>query len=203
MSIQFYYTPQSSAGRVHASLQALGVPYDEILVDLRAGDQKQPEFLAKNPNGKVPLLVIDGTPVFESVAIQIALGERYGVEKGLWPALHSPEHLTAITWLVWAQVNLTASAFRYMQHTSDYVPKEQHNPEAAAAALAEVRAELKILDGHLHGRDFITGPHRSLTDIDLSATLGWALMMMKFDLAAYPNVAAWLTRAGHDLHAAR
>lgn len=202
MSIQFYYTPQSSADRVHASLKALGVPYDEILVDLRAGDQKKPEFLARNPNGKVPLLVIDGTPVFESVAIQIALGERYGVEKGLWPALNSPEHLTAITWLVWAQVNLTTSVFRYMQNTSDYVPKEQRSPEAAAAALAEVLSELKILNGHLDGRDFITGPRKTLTDIDLSAILGWGLMMMKLDMAPYPNVAAWLARAGHGPHAA-
>ena len=67
-------------------------PYEEVRDDLHAGDQKKPEFLALNPNGKVPLLVIDGTPVFESVAIQIALGERHGVAKGLWPALDSAEH---------------------------------------------------------------------------------------------------------------
>ena len=61
MSLTFYYTPQSSADRVHASLQALGIPYDEVRVDLRAGDAKKPEFLALNPNAKVPLVVIDGT----------------------------------------------------------------------------------------------------------------------------------------------
>ena len=106
MSIKFFYTPQSSADRVHGTLHALGVPYEEVRVNLRAGEQRTPEFLAINPNGKVPTLILDGTPMFESVAIQIALGERYGVEKGLWPALGSPEHLTALTWLAWGQVAL-------------------------------------------------------------------------------------------------
>ncbi len=202
MSVTFYYTPQSNADRVHGSLKALGIPYDEVRIDLRAGDQKKPAFLALNPNGKVPTLVIDGTPVFESVAIQIALGERYGVEKGLWPALGSGEHLTAITWLVWAQVNLAAAVFRYMQNTSDYFPKDQHNPEHAAAALTEVETLLRVLDGHLAGKDFITGARKTLTDIDVSAVLGWGLMMMKLDMGTYPNVAAWLGRAGHGPTAA-
>ena len=75
----------------------------------------------------MPTIVIDGTPMFESVAIQIALGERYGVDKGLWPALGSPEHLQALTWLVWGQVSLGASLMRYLQNTSDWVPKELHH----------------------------------------------------------------------------
>jgi len=194
MSLTFYNTPQSSADRVHASLKALGIPYDEVRVDLRAGDAKKPEFLALNPNAKVPLVVIDGTPVFESVAIQIALGERYGVEKGLWPALGSAEHLTALTWLVWSQVNLTAEVFRYMQNTSDYFPKEQHNPEHAAAALAEMKDLLGMLDHQLEGRGFVTGERMTLADIDMGSVLGWGLMMAKVDLGAYPNVARWLPR---------
>jgi GST-like protein len=202
MSVTFYYTPQSSADRVHGSLQALGIPYEEVRVDLRGGDQKKPEFLKLNPNGQVPTIVIDGTPVFESVAIQIALGERFGVEKGLWPALGSSEHLTALTWLVWNQVNLTAAVFRYMQNTHDYFPKEQHNPDHAAAALSDIQRLLGVLNGHLEGKQFITGERRTLADIDLASVLGWGLMMIKLDLNTYPNVAAWLGRAGHGTDAA-
>ncbi len=194
MSLTFYYTPQSSADRVHASLQALGVPYEEVRVNLRAGDAKKPEFLALNPNAKVPLVVIDGTPVFESVAIQIALGERYGVEKGLWPALNSPEHLTAITWLVWAQVNLTGAVFRYMENTADWMPKDQKNPAQAEAALTEMKALLTILDAQLEGRDYITGKQNTLADIDIVSVLGWGLMMAKLDMTPYANVARWLSR---------
>jgi glutathione S-transferase len=194
MSVTFYYSPQSNADRIHGSLKALGIPYEEVRVDLRAGDQKKPEFLALNPNGKVPTVVIDGTPMFESVAIQIALGERYGVEKGLWPALNSPEHLTAITWLVWSQVNLGAAVFRYIQNTSDWFPKEQHNPQTAAAALTDIKALMRILDDRLEGREYLTGSRFTLADLDIASVLGWGLFMVKLDMTAYPQAAAWLTR---------
>ena len=132
--------------------------------------------------------------MFESVAIQIALGERYGVEKGLWPALNSPEHLTAITWLVWAQVNLTSAVFRYMQNTSDWFPKDQQNPAQAAAALAEMKDLLVMLEAQLEGRDYITGQQNTLADIDIGSVLGWGLMMAKLDMSPYANVARWLQR---------
>lgn len=199
MSIKFFYTPQSSADRVHGTLHALGVPYEEVRVNLRAGEQRTPEFLAINPNGKVPTLILDGTPMFESVAIQIALGERYGVEKGLWPALGSPEHLTALTWLAWGQVALGGAISRYMQNTADWFPKEQHNAPQAAAAVAETRGLLAILDRHLEGRGFLTGERCTLADLDIAATLGWGLMMLKIAPTDFPNLAGWLERASKHL----
>src|SRR5689334_19509291 len=114
MSLTFYYSPMSSASRVQWTLAELGVPHEAVRLDLRAGDQRKPEFLAVNPNGKVPTIVLDGTPMFEAIAIQIALGERYGVEKGLWPAPGTSEHYQALTWLAWGQVSLTTAFLRYM-----------------------------------------------------------------------------------------
>jgi GST-like protein len=199
MSIKFFYAPQSNADRIHGSLAALGIPYEEVRVDLRAGEQKKPEFLAINPNGLVPTIILDGTPMFESVAIQIALGERYGVEKGLWPALGSSEHLTAITWLVWGQVTLAAALMRVMNNTSDYVPKEQHNAAQAEAALVESKHRLAILDKHLEGRDYLTGSQCTLADLDIVSVLGWGLYMVKIDTRPYPNLAAWLERTNKRL----
>jgi glutathione S-transferase len=86
MSLVFYYSPFSSAVTVHWALEELKVPYEKVRIDLQKRDQDKPEFLAKNPNGKVPLLVHDGTPIFESVAILIHLGETFGVERRLFPA---------------------------------------------------------------------------------------------------------------------
>jgi GST-like protein len=195
MSITFYFTPQSNATRVHWSLEELGIPYEQVKLDLRAGDQKKPDFLALNPNGKVPTLVIDGTPVFESVAIQIALGERYGVEKGLWPALGSPEHLQALTWLVWGQVTLGTALMRYLQNTSSWVPKELHHAGQAEAAMKEVHTCLEMLNARLSDRENLTGSSFTLADVDLAAVLGWGLHVAKVDMAAYPKVADWLDRA--------
>ncbi|WP_437731631.1 glutathione S-transferase family protein [Sorangium sp. So ce1335] len=194
MSITFYYAPQSSAFRIRVSLAELDVPHEVVRVDLRAGDQKKPDFLALNPNGKVPTVVIDGTPMFESVAIQIALGERYGVQKGLWPAPGSPEQLTALSWLVWGQVSLFGALFRYMANTSDYFPKELHNEKQAEQTLTEVRALLRILDERLDGRPYVLGERCTLVDLDFVAMLGWGLMAAKIDIADLKNLKGWLDR---------
>ncbi|MEP7123477.1 MAG: glutathione S-transferase family protein [Byssovorax sp.] len=195
MSITLYYAPMSNAARIYASLEELGVPYEKVKLDLRAGDQKKPEFLALNPNGKVPTIVLDGTPMFESVAIQIALGERYGVEKGLWPALGSAEHLSALTWLVWGQVSLAGALMRYMQNTSEYLPKELHHAPTAEVALKDAHAHLSILDAHLGKQPFVTGERFTLGDLDLASVLGWAVHAAKISLELYPKLAAWLGSA--------
>ncbi|MGK3986150.1 glutathione S-transferase family protein [Sorangium sp. So ce136] len=196
MSITFYYAPQSNAGRIRVSLAELDVPYEAVRLDLRAGDQKKPDFLAINPNGKVPTLVIDGTPMFESAAIQIALGERYGVQKGLWPAPGTPEQLTALTWLVWGQVSLTGALFRYMANTSEYFAKEMHNEKQAEQALAEIHGLLRILDSRLEGRPYVIGERCTLVDLDLASVLGWGLMAAKIDFSEQKNLKGWLGRIG-------
>ena len=70
--------------------------------------QHRPDFLALNPNGKVPTLTVDGAPMFEALAIQLWLGETYGVERGLWPAPGTPERLQALSWCAWAYVSYGA-----------------------------------------------------------------------------------------------
>lgn len=195
MSITFYYNPMSSAARVHLTLEELGIPYEKVFVDLAAKDQKKPEFLALNPNGKIPTIVFDGQPMFESIAIQIYLGERYGVERGLWPALGSPEHMQALTWLCWAQVSLVTPLFRYMGSSSEHVPAEMHHPKQAEAALAETHEMLRILDGRLASRGNIVHDRWTLVDADIVSVLGYGLYAAKIDTSAYPHVNAWIDRA--------
>jgi len=194
MTITFYHSHQSNADRIRTSLVELGIPHETVAVDLRAGDQRKPEFLALNPNGKVPTIVIDGTPMFESVAIQIALGERYGVERGLWPQLGSPEHLQALTWLIWGQVTLSGAMIQYMQNSSDWIPKERHNAASAEYAMGEFTGLLAILDARLNGRDYVTGGQFTLADLDLASVLGWGMHMTKADISGMPHLQAWLGR---------
>lgn len=186
MSITFYHNPQSSAARIHLTLEELKVPYETVMVDLQAGDQKKPDFLALNPNGQVPTIVIDGTPMFESIAIQIYLGERFGVERGLWPALNSPEHMQALTWLCWAQVSLGTPMFRYMGVMKD--------PAQAEAALVDVKRVLGVLDGRLGARGNLVGEAWTLADSDAASVLDWCLYMTKIEMSEYRHVNAWLDR---------
>lgn len=194
MSITFFYSPQSSATRIHWTLEELGVPYEKVKLDLRAGDQKKPDFLAINPNGKVPALVVDGTPVFESSAIQILLGERYGVDRGLWPAANTADRAQALTWLLWGQVSLGAAFMRYFYNSGQWVPAElQHAPQAEAA-LKEIHANLAILEARLNGREFVVGDRFNLADLDLASMCAWAVPTAKIDISIYPCLQDWLGR---------
>lgn len=192
MAITFYYNPMSSASRVHLSLDELGLSYEKVLIDLQAKHQKKPEFLALNPNGKVPTIVIDGQPMFESIAIQIYLGERFGVERDLWPALGSREHMQALTWLCWHQVSLAGPLFAYLQSVS--APEDQRNAAHVATALAEIHEMLKILDARLGETGNLVHAKWTLVDTDAASTVGWGIMVGKLDTAKYKHLHAWLAR---------
>lgn len=192
MSLTFYYTPMSSATRVHWALEELELPYEKVKLDLAAGDQKKPEYLALNPNGQVPLLVVDGKPIFESLAILLYLGERWGVDKGLYPQL-SLDRAEAIKWMVWGQATLIDAAGRFLRNTSERFPAEQRNEKAAEAAKQEIGERLAILDKHLEGKEHVLGGGFTLVDLALVAYVPF-LARLGIDLGPYKAAQAWVGR---------
>ncbi len=192
MSLVFYYSPMSSATRVHWALEEVGVPYEKVKVDLQAGDQKKPEYLALNPNGKVPLLVADGTPIFESLAILLYLAERYGVEKGLFPEL-GLERAEAFKWMAWGASTLIDAGGRILRNTSERFPAEQKNEKQAEAAKKELSDLLGILDQALAGKEYLVGGKFSFADLSLAAYVPF-LARLGADLGPHRNVQAWSAR---------
>lgn len=173
MSITFYAAPQSSASPVACALRELAVPHERVDLNLAAGDQRKPEYLALNPNGKVPLLVIDGTPLFEAIAILQWLGDKYGVEKGLWPAAGSPARLEALSWTTWSYVTFGYALSRLVHATSDRLPKEMHNEAVAQASQAELQGLLGLLDARVSQRPYLLGANFSLADLILASVINY------------------------------
>ena len=193
MSIVFHHAPMSSASPVAWTLAELGVPHEKVLVDLKAGDQRKPAFLALNPNGKVPTLVADGVPMFEGLAIMMYLGDRFGVEKQLWPALTDPARPQAMAWSAWAYVTV-GSLLRVLSFaSSDRVEAAFHNTALAAHAKKELAALLDILDAHLATRAYLLGEGFSIADVIVGGTIGYA-RMTGVPLEPHPHVAGWLGR---------
>lgn len=192
MSLTFHYAPMSSSTRIHWALEELGCPYEKVKMDLAAGDQKKPEYLALNPNGKVPLLVADGTPIFESIAILVYLGETYGVEKGLYPA-PGPARGAALKWIAWSSVTLGEALSRVLRNQSDRFPAEQRNAAAGAAAKQEITDLLGLVDRELEGKDFLGGKDFTLVDLSIATFLPF-MMRLGIDYGAHKNVVAWLGR---------
>jgi len=192
MDLTFYYAPMTSATGIHWALEELGVPYEKVRLDLAAGDQHKPEYLALNPNGKVPLLVAEGQPIFESLAIMLYLGERFGVDKGLFPG-PNPERAVAFKWMAWGGVTLMGALSRLIRNTSDRFPEEERNEKAAEAAKRELGAALAILDREISDKPYLLGESFSLVDIML-VTFFPFMGRLGVDLAPFANINAWIGR---------
>ncbi|MFO0617648.1 MAG: glutathione S-transferase family protein [Polyangiaceae bacterium] len=191
MSITFYYAPMSSATRVHWALEELGIPYEKVKVNLAEKEQKRPEYLALNPNGKVPTLVVDGKPMFESLAMLLFLGEEYGVDKGLFPKAGAAR-ADAFTWMAWASVSVHDIIVRLIKN-GERVPEEQRNAKAREAAIAEAHDHLAVLDAHLAGKEYILGDTFTLADC-ASASFVPFLGRLGVDSGKYANIQAWVGR---------
>lgn len=194
--LKFYYSPRSSATRCSIALEELGLPVEKVHIHLDKGDQKKPEFLAINPNGKVPALVDGDTRVFESVAILIYLGSRYGVEKGLWPKAGTPEEGDALSWTIWGNTEMAIPLFDVIMHGTDIPwahPKEHRSVYVADKARARWVECAAILDKKLEGRDFILGKNYTLADTALGSVAGMGKMFANLPLDG-KNVSAWVQR---------
>ncbi|MFO0575932.1 MAG: glutathione S-transferase family protein [Polyangia bacterium] len=192
MSLVFYFSPQSSASPVRWTLEELGVPHQKVQIDLKAGEQKKPEFLKLNPNGRVPLLVHDGTPIFESAAIQIYLGETFGVDKGLYPP-PGPKRGEVMKWIVWTNATLGEAMSRVGRNLGPWAPEDERNAKAGATAKAEVEGLLRIVEDTLADRSYLTGENLTIADLHLSSWMDYA-RMMQIDLAPFPKLSAWVAR---------
>jgi glutathione S-transferase len=192
MSITYYYAPQSTAVRTTWAIEELGVPCERVKLDIQKKETKAPKYLALNPNGVVPLLVVDGTPIFESTAILVHLGETYGVDKGLYPP-PGVKRAETLKWVVWANVGFYEPVMRWFMNTSSYIPAEQQNAKAAEQGKKDIDAAVGILDAALVGKTWLVGDAFSLADLAASSYFGW-LQHMGYDYASFKNVHAWVER---------
>jgi glutathione S-transferase len=191
MSLTFYYAPMSTASITELVLEELGIPCERVKLDIQTGDTRKPEFVALNPNGKVPCIVHDGTPIWESAALTMYLGEQFGVERGLYPA-PGPRRGEAMKWIVWTNVTLGDAVARYTRNATQWYPDEQKNAKAGEAAKADVATCLGVLDGALAGKQFLLGDY-TLADTHVTSFSDW-LRMIEIDFTPFANINAWSTR---------
>jgi glutathione S-transferase len=96
--LTLYFTPGASSMAAHVALHEVGVPFDPVPISLVNRENRTPQYLALNPEGKVPTLLIDGRPLTEVAGILFYLAKRYP-EAGLWPEGDLEAEAQVISWM--------------------------------------------------------------------------------------------------------
>ena len=143
----------------------------------------------------MPTLVDDGQTFFESAAILLYLGDKYGTTKGLWPAAGDPAHAEALCWTVWATTELGNYMMQYLYHGLD--TPFSYKPEDRSKVCAEYNRSqfmrcLSALEARLADRQHLL---RDFSLVDVAAASWLALgTMVGLTLDAQPRTAAWVLR---------
>ncbi len=185
-----YTSPMSGNGRkVHMVLEEVGAQYQLVKLDLTKGDQKKPEYLQLNPNGKVPTIDDDGFILWESNAIIQYLAEKHPMANLLAAGAHNRARM--FQWLLFEQTTFRPPLSLLFRQTR-FTPPDQQDAKAIEQAWAEVRANMGTLQHALSGRDYI-GETFSVADI---AVLPYVYLArdLGVDLSAWPTVAAYWQR---------
>ena len=198
--LKIYGSPASSSGRCFWALEEAGVAYERVPLDMRAKEHKSPEYLAINPNGKVPTLVDDSTQdpydsskpftVWESLAINQYIAEAYA------PQLlgdKSPRDTSRISqWSVWGLHEFQSPLVEiFIQKV--FVPEEKRQQVVIDNAIKKLEPLQNLLNTHLSKSDFLLGKTFSLADINVG-TAAYINVSLKNNLADWPALKAWIER---------
>ena len=193
-AIQLYSLPTPNGVKVSIALEELGLPYDAHLVDFATNDQISPAFLSLNPNNKIPAIIDPDGPdgkalaLFESGAILIYLAEKTGKLM--------QDRYQVLQWLMF-QMGGVGPMFGQLGFFHKFAGKEIEDPRPKERYRAESARLVRVLEGALVGRDWITGDY-SIADIALAPWLQCARDFYGVgDMIGLPdaqNVAAYIDR---------
>jgi len=188
--IRLYTAPTPNGHKVSIALEELDVPYEVERVDLQAPEHPTPEFLALNPNHKIPVIDDDGLVVWESGAILLYLAEKHGK---LLPA--DPRgRIEAIQYAFFQTGGLGPNLGRLAPQLRR--PAEERNQEMIEIFSGEVDRLLGVLDRILSdGRSFLAGEY-SIGDIMPYGWMAPVAALKAPPLMQRPRVVDWVERIG-------
>lgn len=183
--LRIYGSARSRASRVLWMAGELGLSYDHVDLLPRSPGTRTPEYLALNPNARVPTIEDDGLVLSESMAINLYLAKKHA--SPLYPADPATEALTW-QWSLWETDRLDRQIVNYANHTTA-LPEAQRVLAVADAAWQEIVPALDVLEIALTKDAWLAGPDFSVADLNVASALYRALFM---DLGRWPHVQAWL-----------
>jgi glutathione S-transferase len=188
MALKIYGIARTRAFRALWMAMELGIPYEHDPVEIGDAGARTPEFLAINPNGRLPVIVDDGFVLFESLAITLYLAKKHSPGR-LYPGAIEGEAL-AWQWSLWAVTEVDRGVNIWSLHAVR-LPPDERDAGKRDEALKVLVAPFKVLDAAVATQPYLLGPDFTVADLNVAAVISRAIEM---DLAAVPHLKAWLTR---------
>ena len=185
--LQIYGNPRSRAMRCLWMLEEMGEPYQLIEKSTRADELQSAEYLRLNPNARIPTLVDGDLVLWESMAINLYLAQKYeGPMHSVGPTVLG----LAAQWSFWAMLELEGLLLDLLNHRA-VLPEFARDPSYAERDELLLRRPLGVLNNSLRGRDHLAGGNFTVADLNVASILAWG-KMARLDLSAHPDVARWL-----------
>ena len=187
--MKYYYHPISpNCRKTTAVLDHLGLEAEHVLLDLPRGEHMNPDFLAVNPNGKVPALEDGDTNVWESNSIIIHLASKAGSD--LWPA--DDRRYDILRWMFWEQGHLMqATGIVFFQRLLKPMLGQETDEGRIEDSLDNFKRLAGVLDGHLADVDYLVDNTLTLADFAVAGNFAFA-GPAGLPMDDYPNIQRWL-----------
>jgi glutathione S-transferase len=185
-NLRIYGVARTRAFRALWIAKELGLDYEHIPIDIGDLGARSPDYLAINPNGRLPAIDDGGYTLWESLAITLYLAKKHG---RFYPTTLEGE-AKAWQWTLWSVQEVDRGVNIWSLHAVR-LPPEDRDPQRRAEALKVLEAPFKVLDGALAGRLYLLGDDFTVADLNVSAVISRAIDM---DLSATPRIGDWLRR---------
>ena len=185
--LQLYGNPRSRAIRCLWMLEEVGQPYQLVDKSLRADDLQSADYLRLNPNARIPTLVDGDVVLWESMAINLYLAQKY---QGPMHCAGAAVLGVAAQWSFWAMLEVEQLLLHLLEHR---VLLAEHARDLSVVERNELllRKPLGILNGSLAGRLYLAGDSFAVADLNLASILAWG-KIVRLDLSTWPDLKRWL-----------
>lgn len=187
-NLQIYGIARTRAFRALWVAKEVGVDYEHLPIEIGDAGARTPEFLAINPNGRLPVIVDGDFVLFESLAITLYLAKKHSPGK-LYPGTLEGE-AKAWQWTMWALTEVDRGVNIWSLHAVRLPPAER-DATKRDEALKVVAKPFQVLDAAVSKQDYLVGSEFTVADLNVAAVISRAIEM---DLSAVPHLKAWLTR---------
>jgi glutathione S-transferase len=185
--LQLYGNPRSRAMRCLWMLEEVGRPYQLVEKTTRADDLQTAEYLRLNPNARIPTLVDGDLVLWESMAINLYLAQKYD----------GPMHCAgpkvlglAAQWSFWAVLEIEHLLLNFLEHRA-LLAEFARDPSATERNELLLKKPLGVLNDALAARGYLVGNSFTVADLNVAGILMWG-KMARMDLSAYPELTRWL-----------